>query len=83
MNDIFNRLQGIIVEIDESIKKEDITLNSQLVQDFEFDSIEMVFLIVKMEEEFEIEIDQEELSLENLSSIDRLINMVNKYGSGN
>ena len=41
-------------------------------------SLQIVELVVKLENEFDIEIDDEDLSMENMKSFDSIMNLVNR-----
>lgn len=49
---------------------------TSLINDFNFNSIKMVELIVSIESEFNISIDDDDLELEKLDSLDNLIGMI-------
>ena len=73
LNDIINRVlknDEDSVEISEDTNLLELGLNS-------LNAIEM---IVYLEDEFEIEIGDEELILENLSSIKKICDMLKRYG---
>ena len=56
----------------EEILKEDYEKKGML------DSLQIVELVVKLENEFDIEIDDEDLSMENMKSFDSIMNLVNR-----
>ena len=57
---------------------EDITFNANasLITDLNYDSFSFIELIVNLERIFKIEIDAEELTIENLSSPQEILNLV-------
>ncbi|MCD5405491.1 MAG: acyl carrier protein [Desulfotomaculum sp.] len=59
MDDIFERMQRIIVE-QLDIEKDQVTLNSSFVDDLGADSLDIVELVMAMEEEFDMQIPDEE-----------------------
>ncbi|MCL0028218.1 acyl carrier protein [Peptococcaceae bacterium] len=59
MDDIFKRMQRIIVE-QLDIEKDQVTLNSSFVDDLGADSLDIVELVMAMEEEFDMQIPDEE-----------------------
>ena len=59
MDDIFERMQRIIVE-QLGIEKDQVTLNSSFVDDLGADSLDIVELVMAMEEEFDMQIPDEE-----------------------
>lgn len=74
MTDTFDRIKKIIVdhiEIDES----KITLQSSLSDDLGADSLDLVEIIMALEEQFEIEITDEEAN--NLTTIKEVVDFVN------
>lgn len=50
-----------------------------LDRDFAFDSLMIIELITSIEEEFNIEFDFEELDLEEIYNLDKIIENVKKY----
>lgn len=61
-----------------SISTEQINDESKLVDDFSFDSIMMIELIVELENEFDIEIDEDDLIFEEFNEFDSLVKIVEK-----
>lgn len=59
MDDIFERMQKIIVE-QLGVEKDQVTLNSSFVDDLGADSLDIVELVMAMEEEFDMQIPDEE-----------------------
>jgi len=59
MDDIFERMQRIIVE-QLGVEKDQVTLNSSFVDDLGADSLDIVELVMAMEEEFDMQIPDEE-----------------------
>lgn len=56
------------------------TLNEDTnLMELGLDSLACVEIVVNLEEEFGIEIAEEDLIVENMSSINRIINLINKY----
>ena len=73
--DIFERVKEITAEqlnIDESI----ITPDAQFINDLEADSLSMVELMMALEEEFDIEISDEDA--EKISTIGDALNYINE-----
>ncbi len=56
----FEKLQGIIAEV-LNIEEEDITMASTFVDDLGADSLDVFQIVMGIEEEFDIEIPQEEV----------------------
>ncbi|MCR5753925.1 MAG: acyl carrier protein [Acetatifactor sp.] len=57
---------------------EQISNTSKLVEDFYFDSIMMIELIVELENEFDIEIDETDLVFEEFNVFESLVKIVEK-----
>ena len=60
-NEVFDKVKGLFVEdlgIDESI----VTMEAKLEEDLEIDSLGIVEVVMAFEDEFDIEIDDEELA---------------------
>lgn len=72
------KLRNIIVSCCDSIDVKQINDDTDLVQDFEFDSINIIQLVVKLETEFDIEIDDDDLILEKLSLYKGLAEIIEK-----
>lgn len=70
---VLNLIENL--ELDEPLER-DIILEADYVKDKVFDSIMFVLLIVALEDEFNIEIDDENLLIENLSTFDRIVELV-------
>ena len=60
MSDKFKLVQGIISE-QLDIPEEKITMESNLIEDFEADSLDIIELVMAFEEEFDMKIPDEEL----------------------
>ena len=52
--------------------------DASLISDLNLDSIQMLSLITGLESQFEIMLDEEDLDLENLSSVNKLAEFVQK-----
>lgn len=52
--------------------------NTNLIHDYQFDSIKLIELIVMIEDEFKLEIEDDDLELSNISIVGNLINIVEK-----
>ena len=76
MDELFEKMKKLIadrLEIDES----KITLDSSFRQDLGADSLDIVELVMAMEEEFEVEIPDEEA--ENIKTVGDAINYINSH----
>ena len=71
---VFERLQKILAEQFE-IDEDDITLNSDIVDDLGADSLDVVDLIMAIEDEFEVEIPDEDI--ENIKTVGDVVNYIN------
>ncbi len=52
--------------------------DASLISDLNLDSIQMLTLITGLESEFNFELDEDDLDLENLSSVNRLAEFVER-----
>lgn len=64
-----------VLELSEDIEIE----NDTDLQELGLDSMTCVEIVVNLEEEFGVTIDEEDLLVENMSSIDALVRLVEKY----
>ena len=72
-NEVFEKVKGLFVEdlgIDES--KE--TMDAKLEEDLEIDSLGIVEVVMAFEDEFDIEIDDEELA--DVSTVGQAVNLL-------
>lgn len=74
--EIKKRLINIIMESVEEIGEEDIAKDSNLVDELGFSSIDIIGLVVQIENEFNIEIEDEDLNFDSLSTYSNLYNIV-------
>lgn len=58
--DMFEKVKNLLVE-ELQIKEDDITLDSELVNDLGINSLELADLVMICEEKFDIEIDDDDL----------------------
>lgn len=68
MEHIIERLDKSIVEVTEDVTPLDINDNSDLIDDLNFNSINIISLVISLETEFDIEIPDDFLILEKLRS---------------
>lgn len=73
---VFERLQKILAEQFE-IDEEDITLNSDLVDDLGADSLDFVDLVMSIEDEFEIEVPDE--AIEEIRTVDDAVKYIEDH----
>ena len=67
-----------IIEILESVNGMIDVESSSLIDDEIIDSIELMEIISELEDEFEIEIDMENIVAENFNSVEAMVNLVTK-----
>ena len=60
-NEIFDKVKGLFVE-DLGIDESKVTMEAKLEEDLEIDSLGIVEVVMAFEDEFDIEIDDEELA---------------------
>lgn len=73
---VFERLQKILAEQFE-IDEDDITLNSDLVDDLGADSLDFVDLVMRIEDEFEIEVPDE--AIEEIRTVDDAVKYIEDH----
>jgi len=49
------------------------------LQEIGYDSLQMIRLIIMIEEKFNIEVEDDDLLFDNFNSIEKIINIINKY----
>lgn len=73
MADTFDRIKSIIVDrlgVDES----EVTMEASLKDDLEADSLDVVELVMELEDEFDLEISDEEA--EKISTVGEIVNYI-------
>ncbi len=60
-NEVFDKVKGLFVE-DLGIEESKVTMEAKLEEDLEIDSLGIVEVVMAFEDEFDIEIDDEELA---------------------
>ena len=60
-NEVFEKVKGLFVE-DLGIEESKVTMDAKLEEDLEIDSLGIVEVVMAFEDEFDIEIDDEELA---------------------
>lgn len=69
MNEIFDKIAKIIEDVAD-IPREDIHLESSLIEDLDLASLEVLAILSKIENEYDIQISEEELlSIETVNDI--------------
>ena len=66
LNEVFEKVRGLFVE-DLGIDESKVTMEAKLEEDLEIDSLGIVEVVMAFEDEFEIEIDDDELA--NVSTV--------------
>lgn len=66
MSAVHERLQGLVAE-QLGVEPDQVTLEAEFIQDLNADSLDMVELVMSLEEEFGIEISDEEV--ENIRTV--------------
>lgn len=75
--DVENTIKNLIMTIaNGGMHEEDITIDTILTNDFEFDSIKIIELVIEIEDQFNIILDDENLTIEKLSSYASLVEIV-------
>lgn len=73
---VFERLQKILAEQFE-IDEDDITLNSDIVDDLGADSLDLVDLVMSIEDEFKIEVPDE--AIEEIKTVDDAVKYIEDH----
>ena len=76
MNDTFERIKKIILEQLDNIDENQITMDSSFINDLGADSLDIVEIIMSLEEQFELEIQDEEA--QNLLTVKDAVDFINK-----
>lgn len=73
-----DKLKEIIVSCsnDKLIKSQKINTDTDLIRDYNFNSINIITLVVEIERNFDIEIDDEDLLLDRISSYVGLVDIL-------
>ncbi len=77
MSDIEQKVKDIIVE-QLGVKKEQVTETASFIDDLGADSLDTVELVMALEEEFNIEIPDEEA--EKIRTVGEAVGYINKHG---
>lgn len=76
---IERKLKALIVDITtEKVDNNSIDTNTDLINDLGFDSIEIIELIVEIENEFKIEIDDDDINMNILTTYSELLSMIER-----
>ena len=87
MEDLLLKLRGIVVEVNEVFEKvkklfvdelgieaDKVTMDAKLEEDLDIDSLGIVEVVMAFEDEFEIEIDDEELT--DVGTVGQAVNLL-------
>ena len=72
-NEVFEKVKGLFVD-DLGIDVSKVTMEAKLEEDLEIDSLGIVEVVMAFEDEFEIEIDDEELS--DVSTVGQAVSLL-------
>ena len=72
-NEVFEKVKGLFVE-DLGIDESKVTMDAKLEEDLEIDSLGIVEVVMSFEDEFDIEIDDEELA--DVSTVGQAVNLL-------
>ena len=72
-NEVFEKVKGLFVE-DLGIDESKVTMDAKLEEDLEIDSLVIVEVVMAFEDEFDIEIDDEELA--DVSTVGQAVNLL-------
>ena len=73
VNEVFDKVKDLFVE-ELGIDSEKITMDAKLEEDLEIDSLGIVEVVMAFEDEFEIEIDDEELT--DVGTVGQAVNLL-------
>ena len=72
-SEVFEKVKGLFVE-DLGIDESKVTMDAKLEEDLEIDSLGIVEVVMAFEDEFNIEIDDEELA--DVSTVGQAVNLL-------
>ena len=72
-NEVFEKVKGLFVE-DLGIDESKVTMDAKLEEDLEIDSLGIVEVVMAFEDEFDVEIDDEELA--DVSTVGQAVNLL-------
>ena len=73
INEVFEKVKSLFIE-DLGIEESKISMESKLEEDLEIDSLGIVEVVMAFEDEFDIEIDDEELA--DVSTVGQAVNLL-------
>ena len=72
-NEVFEKVKSLFIE-DLGIDESKVTMDAKLEEDLEIDSLGIVEVVMAFEDEFEIEIDDEELT--DVGTVGQAVNLL-------
>ena len=72
-SEVFEKVKGLFID-DLGIDESKVTMDAKLEEDLEIDSLGIVEVVMAFEDEFEIEIDDEELA--DVSTVGQAVNLL-------
>ena len=72
-SEVFEKVKGLFID-DLGIDESKVTMDAKLEEDLEIDSLVIVEVVMAFEDEFEIEIDDEELA--DVSTVGQAVNLL-------
>ena len=73
VNEVFEKVKGLFVE-ELGIDEDKVTMEAKLEEDLEIDSLGIVEVVMAFEDEFSIEIDDEELT--DVGTVGQAVNLL-------
>lgn len=78
--DMFEKLKKLITEVTENENLvNDLSLEADLITDIALDSLQFINLILALEDEYNFEIDFDELDIEEISTVGKLIHYIEEH----
>jgi acyl carrier protein len=75
---VFERVQSIVAER-LGVEEDKVTMDAEFIGDLNADSLDLVEVIMAMEQEFDLEIKDEEA--ENIRTVGDAVNYINEHGA--
>ncbi len=79
MASVFERVQSIVAER-LSVDSEKVTMDAEFIGDLDADSLDLVEVIMALEQEFDLEIKDDEA--ENIRTVANAVNFINEHQKG-
>lgn len=74
----FKKLSILIQEANPDLQLEQINIASNLINDLGYDSLQLMQLVALIEEKFDMMFSENDFNVDTLSSIEGLLNVINK-----